>query len=561
VRAEIIAAAQRLLDRNGTTGFTLSAVAGEAELPRATIYTHFSSRHDLLAQLSQPEADGEVAAQSNPADGEQTPPVAEDISPPPEDSSPAEKAAPGIEEAPPSAEEPATVASDAPVDAPVEAETPAASTDVPLPDTTAVESGYGDMMRAQAQALDHLTKRVIIPKSMRREGTDTVISRIEARLSVAEQSVAALEKSLAENLKRAGDPLAALAASLEETRQRLAKFEERQQASIAQLRLDVHNLGRRGEAAPVAEAAMPQAAEAVFVPDPPLPSAEEVPPMDEQPAPVRVQEYLSSARHAAILAAQQSAVKPKSTPRAARLKLLQRWRWPLIGVAAVVVAAFDLYVFTHYQPARAAVVPAAQTAVMGAPARHRVLTPEAQLKRGLLFLNGSGVATDVEKAAKWFERAAAQGQPVAQNYLGVLYQTGTGVHANMATAVRWYEAAARNGNLKAMTNLGKAYAGGWAEGTDYAKAAEWFGRAAGFGDVDAQFDLAVLYERGAGVSRNVADAYKWYVIAGTHGDANAAERASVLSSQLSANELLAAQAAAALFRPAKTDSAANDVPR
>jgi TPR repeat protein len=527
VRAQIVAAARRLLDRTGAPGFTLSAVAGEAGLARATIYAHFSSRQNLLSQLSapaeQPNGAEQVTTVDHAAPAEQ---IVSEETPEPLKEAAAELVADGSEQ----------------------------------PDSPQPEGGFHDVMRAQAEALDELAKRVIVPKSLRREGTDAAISRVEARLSVAEQSNAALERSVGEKLRIATSEAAALAASLEDTRRRLEKFEERQQAAIAQLRLDVHNLYHRdGEVAPATPAEPETSPEQPVDEEPPAPGAGDQ--IDAEVIPARVQPYLSSARQAAINAARQAVTTPKPSRASPKARWLKRWCWPLIVAAALLVAVFDIFVFLRYQPAKAEAARAMPAVVVQTVAKPRMVTPEVQLARGLRLLNGTGVAMNVEKAAVWLERAAANGNAVAQNYVGVLYQTGTGVHANMATAMRWYEAAARNGNLKAMTNLGKAYAGGWAEGADFTKAAEWFGRAAGFGEVDAQFDLAILYERGEGVSRSIPEAYKWYVIAGARGDANAASRALVLASALSPNELLAAQAAAALFRPAKADSTANDAPR
>jgi TPR repeat protein len=564
VHAQIVAAAQRLFDRIGKAGVTLRAVAEEAELARTTIYTHFSSRQELLALLLRP--DGEESA---PTEVEKPEAVrAADVS-----------GSEGAPDATHAAAEETVPAS----------EQPAEKTGLPEESTAADETAedvsapgadgrFEYVMRAQAQALDDIAKRVILPKSLRREGTDMALSRIEARLSVTEQSLTTLEAAIGEKLKAASDETAVLTATLKDTRQRIEKFEDKQLAALAQLRLEIHNFANT-TAEPAADApiAAPLDPEPVVEPpaDEPVvemaeaafeaPAEREITP-EPEPEPARPSNYLSDARKAAIRAALQDAPKPQPKPksilakRSAWLRTAWRRRWQLIIAAAILIVVFDVYVFTRFQPAKAAVMPPAPVAAVVKSPRHHVLTPQAQLVRGLRYLNGTGVATNVEKAAVLIERAATNGLPVAQNYTGVLYQTGTGVHANMATAVHWYEAAARSGNLKAMTNLGKAYAGGWEEGTDFTKAAEWFGRAAGFGDLDAQFDLAILYERGQGVSRNVGEAYKWYMIAGAKGDANAASRATVLSAQLSPNELLAAQAAAALFRPAAVDSTANDVP-
>ena len=614
LHARILDAARSLYERNGTSGFSLSAVAAEAKLARATIYAHFSSRKLLLAQISQPNAEPAASSEQSPI-----PAVEESV---PDSANPPE-AVPGeagdagrqTAEAPPSAEpsaepetalpveaapeqsvEPAAEVQADPVPEPqpelvpeasaapvpeAQAEPAAENADEPVaespdepvdekaaeltlgqsdePAAAESEGSYARVMRAQAEALDHIARRVIFPKSLRREGTEAVLTRVEARLSVVEKTQASFEQTVGERLKTITADTSALAASLQDTRVRIERFEERQQAALAQLRLEVHNLTHQaGAPAPVPEPPIEPVPAPAWEPAPP--PAAEPESAQAEPVPSRVQPYLSSARAAAIQAAQKAAERPKRAGYAAWLRMVKRWRWPLLAIAGVLVAGFDLFVFLHYQPAGAAVAPQSAPAA-AAPVRHRALTPQQQLSRGLRYLNGTGVPMNVEKAARWLERSARNGQPVAQNYMGVLYQTGTGVAANMATAIAWYESAARAGNLKAMTNLGKAYAGGWPEGIDYAKAAEWFGRAAGFGDVDAQFNLAVLYERGAGVIRSEPDAYKWYLIAGSRGDANAAARAAAVASELTPNEQLAAQSAAALFRPAMVDSAANDVPR
>jgi TPR repeat protein/AcrR family transcriptional regulator len=495
MRAAILEAAQRLLQRDGIDAVTLSAVAGEAKIARAVIYSHFSSRKELLSQL-QPVPAEEVAPDDPPAQpaGESKP------APPPDDD-------------------------------------------------------YESVMRAQAEALDHLAKRVIVPKLPRRDGTDATLLRLDTRLGVVEQAFTALERRMDEKLKALGGETEGLAATLKDIRRQVEKFEERQQGALAQLRQDVFY-----PSPPDKQSAKPEPvfAEVVF----PLEQTD----AGETPEPSRVlspgPEYLRSARQAAIDAAQLAATsEPRRAPR---FKLRLGWkRMTLLGIAALLVIWFDIYVYAHYQPAEGGFVrPQQQAVVVKRPVKPFVTpSPRAQLIRGLKYLNGTGVAIDVTKAALWIGRAASSGQPVAQNYLGVLYQTGTGVAADMKAAIGFYEAAALQGNLKAMTNLGKLYAGGWREGTDYVKAAAWFGRAAAFGEGDAQFDLAILYERGEGVSRNIAEAYKWYAVAGANGDAHAAARAEILAAQLLPGDLQAAKKAAADFKPLPPDPAANAVPK
>jgi TPR repeat protein len=493
MRAAILEAAERLMLRDGIDAVTLSAVAGEAKIARAVIYSHFSSRKELLSQVQQ---------------------------------APAEEVAP-----------------DAPPAEPAGESKPAAPPD----------GAYENLMRVQAEALDHLAKRVMVPKLPRRDGTDATLVRLDTRLGVVEQAFTALERRMDEKLKALGGETEGMAATLQDIRRQLEKFEERQQGALAQLRQDVFYPSHADK-----ERAKPEPAAVEVVFPVVLPDAEQIPEPSYglSPGP----EYLRSARRAAIDAAQLAAAEPTHAPR---FKLRLGWkRMTLLGIAALLVVWFDIYVYAHYQPAEGGFVrPQVQAVVVKRPVKPFVApSPRAQLIRGLRYLNGTGVAIDVTKAALWIGRAASSGQPVAQNYLGVLYQTGTGVDADIPAAIGFYEAAARQGNLKAMTNLGKLYAGGWAEGTDFVKAAEWFGRAAAFGEGDAQFDLAILTERGEGVSRNIAEAYKWYAVAGAAGDAHASARAEILAAQLLPGDLAAAKKAAADFKPLPPDPAANAVP-
>jgi TPR repeat protein len=528
-RSAILAAARRLYDRDGIEAVRLSAVAAEAQLATAAVYGQFCGRRELLAQLL-PQAE-----------------LPEELRLP-------------------------------------EAKAPEAAKPAEAASARAPENSYDSLMRAQAQALDQLARRVIVPG--RRDGTDAALSRLETRLGMAEKGIAVLEQRLDGGLKTLEAETGKLAASLKEIRRRVERFEERQQAALAALRLDLLS-PQRGISGPPAgaEAVEPGQGSAEVLAFPleqntrllnrdvapdsisvapsdgkPLhtfpESAQALPPAapEERPDPPAEADYLHSARQAAIEAAlaAQAAEKPKRR-RFSRRSLK---RWAAIGIAAFLVLWFDIYVFAHYAPAKAdEVQPQAATALK----QRQASGPRAQLLRGLRYLNGKGAATDVDRAALWIGRAAAGGDPVAGNFLGVFYQTGTGVAADMKTAIRWYEAAARQGNLKAMTNLGKLYAGGWREGVDYAKAAAWFSRAARYGEVDAAFDLAILYERGQGVSRNLALAYKWYAVAAAGGDSKAASRILFLEGDMTPEELEAGQHALAAFKPHPADPKANSL--
>jgi len=60
--------------------------------------------------------------------------------------------------------------------------------------------------------------------------------------------------------------------------------------------------------------------------------------------------------------------------------------------------------------------------------------PNELVKLGYQYLNAEGVCKDYDKAASYFNKAAAQGDKVAQYELGMCYFTGDGVKQNLANA-------------------------------------------------------------------------------------------------------------------------------
>ncbi len=60
---------------------------------------------------------------------------------------------------------------------------------------------------------------------------------------------------------------------------------------------------------------------------------------------------------------------------------------------------------------------------------------------GFMFHKGLGTAADNAAAAKWFQRAADQGQPEGQLMLGLLYLYGTGVPQSYIHALAWCQIA------------------------------------------------------------------------------------------------------------------------
>lgn len=74
---------------------------------------------------------------------------------------------------------------------------------------------------------------------------------------------------------------------------------------------------------------------------------------------------------------------------------------------------------------------------------------EAQYCLGLCYYGALGVELDDTEAVKWFRLAAEQGIPDAQKALGDMYLCGYGVKADDGEALDWYRKAFANGNAEA----------------------------------------------------------------------------------------------------------------
>jgi len=65
----------------------------------------------------------------------------------------------------------------------------------------------------------------------------------------------------------------------------------------------------------------------------------------------------------------------------------------------------------------------------------------------------SGYEKNDVEAAKWYRKAAGQGNAVCQFNLGNMYADGRGMAQDEAEAVKWYRKSAEQGHAKAQANL------------------------------------------------------------------------------------------------------------
>jgi TPR repeat protein len=154
---------------------------------------------------------------------------------------------------------------------------------------------------------------------------------------------------------------------------------------------------------------------------------------------------------------------------------------------------------------------------------------EAQLKLGMMYKEGSGVAQDDAEALHWFLKSAEQGIADAQVNLGDMYQEGLGAARSDIEAVKWYRKAAKQGNAIAQYNLGLKYFFGEGVQQDFTEAVKWYTRAAQQGNVEAQFNLGGIYEEGIVVAKDRDEAERWYRRAAENGHERAKYRLDVMN--------------------------------
>ena len=102
--------------------------------------------------------------------------------------------------------------------------------------------------------------------------------------------------------------------------------------------------------------------------------------------------------------------------------------------------------------------------------------PEAQYELGEKYYGGfcGQITINYEKAAEWYQKAAASGHTEAQYSLGLMYQYGRGVTQDNTKAFEFYQKAAESEYRPAKFKLGCMYKHGAGVEKDEAKAAAWF---------------------------------------------------------------------------------------
>lgn len=142
-----------------------------------------------------------------------------------------------------------------------------------------------------------------------------------------------------------------------------------------------------------------------------------------------------------------------------------------------------------------------------------------------LYETGShGVERDDAEATRLYGRAAALGDPLAQNFYGYRLFNGIGAGRDTVAGLEWMERAAVQGDPRAAGNLGFLLTHGRGVERDYARAAYWLERAADGGVPTAMSLLGDLCRQGLGMPADTLRATALYERAAEAGLADAALR-------------------------------------
>ncbi|WP_429497532.1 tetratricopeptide repeat protein [Robbsia andropogonis] len=155
----------------------------------------------------------------------------------------------------------------------------------------------------------------------------------------------------------------------------------------------------------------------------------------------------------------------------------------------------------------------------------------ARFDLGLIERNGWGRPADPVKACNWFEQAAHNKVPAAEQFLGDCYAQGIDRPVDGNAAVQWYMKAADAGVFYALCDAGELYLSGDIVPKDAQQGLALCARAAQLGSTPAMRRVADAYREGKSVPQNLSAARYWYGQAAERHDVEAQYRLGVMLSQ------------------------------
>ena len=165
--------------------------------------------------------------------------------------------------------------------------------------------------------------------------------------------------------------------------------------------------------------------------------------------------------------------------------------------------------------------------------------------------------TAIEQANSAIEQAGPKidrGVGTVEALIGDAYYYGHGTSRDYVEAVRWYHRAAAKGNAMAQSTLGDIYYYGRGAPQDFAAAAKWWQLAADAGIAIAQMNLSVVYANGEGVPQDYAKSHMYANLAAARlpeGEDRAAaiKNRDIVAKLMTPSQLAEAQRLAREWRP------------
>jgi TPR repeat protein len=140
------------------------------------------------------------------------------------------------------------------------------------------------------------------------------------------------------------------------------------------------------------------------------------------------------------------------------------------------------------------------------------------LLRGMMYHEGFGYDKSIPDAIEYFVKASYYGNDKILYKIGTIYENDLKYH-DLDKAIKWYDRAANNGNTDAMMKLGKIFSGQYGkEHENLDKAIGWYIEASvHFERVDGMIALGNLFmER-----HDVTNAIKWFEVSIEYGNKDA----------------------------------------
>ncbi|RHZ83587.1 hypothetical protein Glove_91g45 [Diversispora epigaea] len=139
---------------------------------------------------------------------------------------------------------------------------------------------------------------------------------------------------------------------------------------------------------------------------------------------------------------------------------------------------------------------------------------------GVLYLFGTGVTKDEEKAFQWFLKSSEGGNHFGQYSLGTCYYEGIGITKDEEKAFQWSLKSAEGGNSHGQCLLGDCYQLGIGTLKDEEKAFRWFLKSAEGENNNGQYKLGMCYQFGIGTIKDDEKAFLWYLKSAEGGNSD-----------------------------------------